>query len=158
MDSTNRLDGDGSVVVRTLKRTDLERLVRIDERWVGRNRRLWLQGKLERALDSDVLVSLGAEIDGTVVGAILGTVQFGEFGRPEPIAVLDTLLVDPDFLRRGVGTSLMAQLLRNLRALRVDIIRTEVGWAEREILDFLAAAGFEPVPRLVLERRVETPR
>lgn len=151
------LEETGPILVRTLHKGDLDRLVRIDERWVGRNRRLWLEGKLYRALESDVLVSLGADVEGMLVGAILGTVQYGEYGRPEPVATLDTLLVDPDYTRRGVGNAILAQLLKNLAALRIERVRTEISWNQQEILAFLAAEGFAPVPRLVLERTVDYP-
>lgn len=99
-------------------------------------------------------ISLGAEIDGTLVGAILGSVQSGEFGQLQPVAILDTILVDPAFERRRVGDTMLAHLLRNLSALRIESIRTEVGWNEQALIRFLAKEGFAPAPRLVLERAV----
>ena len=64
-----------------------------------------------------------------LVGAVLGSLQYGEFGQPEPIAVLDTILVDPGLPRRGVGTALLEQLSRT-RALGIERLRTEVAWDE----------------------------
>ncbi|MEQ1566369.1 MAG: GNAT family N-acetyltransferase [Myxococcota bacterium] len=153
MDDEN-LDDDRGIVVRTLTRADLDRLVRIDQAWSGRNRAKYLEGKLDRALGSDVRVSLGAVIDGILAGAVLGAVHYGEFGQAEPVAVLDTLLVDPGFTRRGIGRAMFDQLLKNLAALRIERIRTEVSWNEQELIAFLAAEGFAPAPRLVLERAV----
>lgn len=145
---------DDIITVRTLIRADLPRLIRIDEAYSGRNRARYLEGKLQRALAADIQVSLGAEIDGVLVGAILGSVHYGEFGLAEPIAILDTLLVDPHRARQGVGRSMLDQLVKNLQALRIERIRTEVGWNEHDLVRFLAGSGFEPVPRLVLERTV----
>jgi predicted N-acetyltransferase YhbS len=138
--------------VRVLTPADLDRIVSIDQALTGRNRRAWYERKLTRALSgSDVRISLGAVVDGILVGALLGEVQYGEFGQPEPVALLDTLLVDRGFARRGVGRALFDQLLKNLSALRIEKIRTEVGWTEQELVAFLAHAGFAPAPRLVLE-------
>lgn len=154
MDPDENLDDDHGVVVRNLTSGDLDRLVRMDQAHSGRNRARFLAGKLERALGSDVRISLGAVVDGTLVGAVLGTVHYGEFGLAEPVAILDTLLVDRDQQRRGLGRAMMDQLVKNLAALRIERIRTEVAWNEHQLVGFLASAGFTPAPRLVLERSV----
>jgi GNAT superfamily N-acetyltransferase len=144
-------DGDG-VIVRTLTAADAARLVRIDQEITGRNRTEWYEGKLKRALvESDIRISLGAEKDGQLVGAVLGALHYGEFGQPEPVAVLDTILVDPDVRGHGIGTALFDQLARNLCALGIHRLRTEVGWDEHELNRFLGHRGFVPAPRLVLE-------
>lgn len=153
-DIDQNLDDDHGVVVRTLTKDDLDRLVRMDQQHSGRNRSRFLAGKLERALGSDVRISLGAVVDGALVGAVMGTVHYGEFGLAEPIAILDTLLVDRGQQRRGIGRAMLDQLMKNLAALRIERVRTEVGWNEQPLIGFLAAAGFAPAPRLVLERGV----
>ncbi|MCK6506658.1 GNAT family N-acetyltransferase [Myxococcota bacterium] len=141
--------------IRTLTAGDLDRLVAIDERHTGRRRATWFQARLSRALqDSAVRVSLGAEVDGTLVGAVLGEVQYGEYGVAEPVAVLDTLLVDPTFAGQGIGATLLEHLSRNLRALNIERIRTEVAWDQQHILAFLAHSGFVPAQRLVLEKGI----
>jgi GNAT superfamily N-acetyltransferase len=147
--------GSGEAVVRALKAEDCGRLVRMDQEISGRNRRAWYEGKIRRALEeADVRISLGADIDGVLVGALLGSVHYGEFGLPEPVAILDTVLVDPGFARRGIATAMLRQLLLNLSALRIERLRTEVAWNEFDLTEFFAKAGFVPVPRLVLELRV----
>ncbi len=144
------------VNVRGLRPGDLDRIVEIDRRLTGRNRRTWFTGKLQRALaEADVNISLGAEAGGLLAGCLMGAVHFGEFGLPEPVAVLDTILVDPGFARRGIGRAMVTQLVRNLAALRVERVRTEVGWQEQELISFMARIGFSPAPRLVLELGVE---
>jgi GNAT superfamily N-acetyltransferase len=143
------------ITVRTLDARDGARLVRIDEAITGRRRQAWFEGRLKRALaESDLVISLGAEIDGLLVGAMLGSLHYGEFGRPEPVAELDTVLVDRAFSRRGVAKALLRQLAKNMRGLRIERIRTQVEWSDAELLGFFAHSGFAPVPRLVLEMDV----
>lgn len=147
---------DPGVVIRNLRPDDCSRLVAIDEQITGRSRRVWYEGKLKRALEeSDVRVSLGAESKGMLVGAMLAAVHFGEFGLTEPVAVLDTVLVDPTFERQGVARALFGQLMLNLRGLRIERLRTEVAWDNHELVSFFAKMGFRPVPRMVLETDVQ---
>jgi GNAT superfamily N-acetyltransferase len=146
---------DLDIVIRTLTLDDLSSLVRIDRQITGRSRHAWYEGKLERALQgSDVQISLGAERRGLLIGAMLGSLHYGEFGQPEPVAVLDTVLVDREFGGQGVATALLEQLVKNLHALRIERLRTEVAWDDRELMAFFGKKGFVPIPRLVLEADV----
>jgi len=150
--------GGDELTIRALRLADCARLVTMDFQASGRKRPAWYDGKIQRALsDTDVNISLGAEMDGTLVGALLGSVHYGEFGQLEPVAVLDTILVDRAFARRGIATALLDQLLLNLSGLRIERLRTEVAWSELELLGFFGRSGFTPVPRLVLERAVTVP-
>jgi GNAT superfamily N-acetyltransferase len=143
------------IPVRAMKQGDLAALIAIDRRITGRDRSDYFARKLEEALhESDVRVSLVAEQDGAVVGFIMARVDFGEFGRFEPTAVMDTIGVDPDWHDRGVGRALLSQLLVNLGTLRVERIRTEIAWRDRDLLGFLDHCGFLPAQQLCFERPV----
>ena len=80
--------------------------------------------------------------------------DLGDFGRTEPVAVLDTIGVDPAYGHRGVGHALVSQLFANLGALRVDRVETVVTLAERPLLGFLHDAGFRRSRRLAFVRQV----
>lgn len=155
MDTTDLEHDEPGLTIRTLRASDLPRLARIDQAWLGRNRSKYLEDKLQRALSAGVQISLGAESDGQLVGAMLGAVHYGEFGLPEPVAVLDTILVDKAWTGKHIGAKMMEQLVKNLRGLRIERLRTEVAWTEMSLLGFLAHEGFVPTPRLVLEKVIE---
>ena len=143
------------IPVRAMQARDLAALIAIDRRITGRERSDYFAGKLEEALhESDVRVSLVAEQDGVVVGFIMARVDFGEFGRFEPVAVMDTIGVDPDWQDRGVGRALLSQLLMNLATLRVERIRTDVAWRDRDLLGFLDRCSFLPAQQLFFERPI----
>ena len=72
----------------------------------------------------------------------------------EPTAVMDTIGVDPDYRDQGVGRALLSQLLINLATLRVERIRTELGWNEHDLLQFLNACGFRPAQTLCLQHAI----
>jgi ribosomal protein S18 acetylase RimI-like enzyme len=145
------------IPVRTMIDSDLLALIAIDSRITGRDRSAYFERKLAEALhQSDVRVSLVAERDAGPVGFIMARVDFGEFGHVEPMAVLDTIGVDPDYRDQGVGRALLSQLLINLMTLRVEHIRTEIDWRDREFLGFLDHCGFHPSQLLCFEHALET--
>jgi ribosomal protein S18 acetylase RimI-like enzyme len=141
------------VPVRSMTERDLRAIVTIDRRITGRDRSEYFQRKLDEALhQSDVRVSLVAELDGRPVGFIMAAVNLGEFGRTEPAAVMDTIGVDPDYGRRRIGQALVSQLLANLATLRVEKVLSEVDWSNRELVGFLERCGFLPSSRLTFDR------
>jgi GNAT superfamily N-acetyltransferase len=142
--------------VRTMTLADLDDIVRIDRRITGSDRRDYIAARLAEALEeAGVRVSLTARADGLPVGYLMARADLGDFGRTEPVAVIDTLGVDPGFEHRGIGRSLMSQLFANLGALRVERVETVVPLANLPLLGFLAATGFAPGPRLSFVRRLE---
>lgn len=144
------------VLVRSLNAGDLDALIAIDRRITGHNRTGYYQRKLAETMDeSAVRVSLVAELDGRPAGFVMARVDFGEFGRTEPEAVIDTVGVDPGFARRDIGKAMLSQLLTNLRALQVDDVRTEVRWNDFGLLAFLENCGFVPAQRIAFRRTVE---
>ena len=141
--------------VRSMQEQDLAALIAIDRKATGHDRRTWYERKMREALtQSGVRVSLAAESDGAIVGFIMAGVDFGEFGRTEPEAVMDTIGVAPDFRGQGVGTALMSQLLVNLATLRVERVRTELDWNDFGFIAYLDECGFRPSQRLVVRREI----
>ena len=144
--------------VRSMTPADLDAIVRIDRTITGRDRRDYMAARLAEAMDdTSVRVSLSAHCDGTLVGSLMARADLGDFGRPAPVAVLDTLGVDPDYARRGVGRALVAQLFAQLGALRVERVETVVALRDPALLGFLHAAGFVPAQRLSFTRRLQAP-
>ena len=149
---------EGTCRVRRLRPADLERVIALDALVTGRERSGYFRRKLqENLLETSVEVSLGAEIDGILVGFLLARTWTGEFGVTDTVAVLDTIGVQPGFQGRGVGHALLAQLLVNLRGLRVGALRTEVDWKDQGMIRFFHREGFLPAARLSLDLALAPP-
>ena len=142
-----------SVTVRVLKPEDLDAIVAIDEKITGEPRAEYYRHKLQVASlhDAQINASLVAEAEGRVVGFLMGTLFFGEFGIPDSSAVVDTLGVDPEFQDRGIGSALFDQFRTNMRAAGVEKIYTLVDWKDFGLLKFFGNMGFGPSQRLSLE-------
>jgi predicted N-acetyltransferase YhbS len=141
--------------VRSMTPADLAEIARIDRRIIGRDRSGYIAARLSEAMqDSAIRVSLTARSDGAIVGYLMARADFGDFGRTEPVAVIDTLGVDPGFADRGFGRALMSQLFANLGALRVERVETIVAHNNFALLGFFYGCGFAPSQRLPFVRRL----
>jgi ribosomal protein S18 acetylase RimI-like enzyme len=145
--------GRGGADVRSMTAADLDAIVAIDRRHSGRDRREYLRSRLEEALDDSALrVSLAAIRGGALAGFLMARADHGDFGRTEPVAVLDTIGVDPAQTRQGVARALLTQLFANLAALRIERVETLVTPADRALASFLYTTGFVPSQQLAFVR------
>jgi len=148
-----------SVYVRRLRPSDLDAVVALDAKSVGRRREEYFKLKLAMAMnETGVEVSLAAELDGIFVGFAISRVFYGEFGRSEPAAVLEVIGVEPDFRGRGVARAMLRQLRTNLLGLGVRRIQTEVAWQDQDLMQFFQHEGFTPAPRFCLDLDCEEHR
>lgn len=146
------------VEVRNLKAEDLDWVVRIDSQHSGKQRKEFYKVKLaEVAKDTGVRISLAAYVKGEPAGFLMGRLYYGEFGQPEPVAILDSMGVSTVFTGQKVGAALMRQLEMNLSGLGIERLQTQVEWDQIELLKFFQRAGFKPAARLCLEKPVRRP-
>ncbi len=149
------LDTD-AILVRTMHEKDLHAIVAIDAQATGRRRPSYFELMLQRAIkQASLQISLVAELEGRVVGFLIGSVYYGEFGVVEPTATVDAIGVDQSFRGQRVGKAMMRQLRNNLGALQISTLRTEVDWSDTDLLAFFRSEGFSPAPRLCLETSVD---
>jgi ribosomal protein S18 acetylase RimI-like enzyme len=141
------------VTCRCVERSDLDALVRIERKLTGVDRSGYFNRALAEIFELQGLrVSMVAEQDDLLAGFVMARVDFGEFARLEPVAVLDTLGVDPGFTHRHIASALLSQLLVNLRSLHVDRIRTQVRCDRLDLLGFFHATGFRPGQELAFTK------
>jgi ribosomal protein S18 acetylase RimI-like enzyme len=141
--------------VRSLAPEDLADIARIDHRITGRDRSEYITRLVDEAMrDSAIRVSLAAHLGGSVAGFVMAKVDIGDFGRIEPVAVIDTIGVDPGFAAAGIGTALLSQLFVNLEALHIERVETVVSRENFELLGFFYRAGFGPSRRLAFVKRI----
>ncbi len=147
------------ILVRVMNEHDLQAVVAIDAAASGRRRPRYFELMLERAVKQAALqVSLAAEVDGHVVGFVIASLYYGEYGVSEPTASLDAIGVDPANRGQHVGKALLRQLRLNLSALRVTTLRTEVSWDNFDLLAFFKKERFSLARRLCLECTLDPTR
>jgi ribosomal protein S18 acetylase RimI-like enzyme len=151
------MDGDflRRVSLRPLNSSDVEDIVEIDERILGKRRQSFWKKKV-RAIESNSLpTGLVAELDNKVIGFILGEVSGWEFGVPASVGWIDTIGVDPHYQKRGVAKALMGELIKNFREAGVKNIYTLVNWSDWDLLQFFRRMGFTRGDMINLELKTE---
>lgn len=137
--------------IRSMRADDLDMIIEIDRRITGRTRLPYYERLMTQVMGkTGVRASLVAETEGVVIGFVMARVDYGEFGSTEPVAVLDTIGIRPDYQHEDIGAALVSQLSVNLAGLRIERIRTVVPWDGFDFLRFLATNGFQPAQRLCL--------
>lgn len=143
------------IMVRSLKGEDLAAVVRIDTKLTGFDRSAYYAAKFGEMLDeSGIRVSMAAEDDGIVTGFIMARVDYGEFGKVNKAAAMDTIGVHPAYGGSGIGHALLSQLLINLSTLQVESVRTKVEHENFGLRNFLYGRGFKLSQRLLLTREI----
>jgi predicted N-acetyltransferase YhbS len=139
--------------MRVMRREDIDAVVAIDTLVSKQQRREYYQRKIETVVSNphNINTSLVAELDGRIVGFIMGDVYFGEFGIPETSATIDTIGVHPEYQNRGVAHDLMDQFLTNMKAVGVGKVYTLVNWDDFALEKFFSRHKFVPSKRINLE-------
>jgi len=144
------------VLVRAMTERDLEGVVAIDASSTGRRRPRFFELMLQRAVKlAGMQVSLAAECEGKIVGFLIASLYYGEYGVMEPSASLDTIGIHPSYRGRHVGLALMRQLRMNLGALRITTLRTEISWDDGDLAGFFKNQGFHLSNRICLECSID---
>ena len=96
--------------------------------------------------------SLGAEVDGKLVGFVLGHIRSSEFGVKGKIGWLNVIGVDPEFQGQKIGTTLGTKMIENFKGKGVTKLQTMLNWNQGDLITYLSTLGFEKSPMIVVER------
>lgn len=137
-------DDTTEVRIRPLDELDIDDIVAIDEKIGGEYRPEVWETRVGYYLRRDPEGPVVAEVDGQVIGFMLGEVRSGEFGLEEPTGWIEVLGVDPDHRGQAAGRLMAEVLLEHFRTQGVTRVRTLVDEDMDELRKFFTALGFEP--------------
>ena len=140
--------------VRPLDELDIGSIVAIDEKITGIYRpEVWEQ-RVGYYLRRDPESSQVAEVDGQVVGFMLGDLRAGEFGLEEPSGWIERFGIDPEHRGRDLGKQMFEAVCRHFKDQGAVVIRTLADRKDAGVAGFLDALGFEPSALQALEKRL----
>jgi ribosomal protein S18 acetylase RimI-like enzyme len=128
--------------IRPLTIGDLDAIVEIDRKILGKARRDYWKNKIELPDVRYPLSCLVAEYEKEVIGFIVGEVSGWEFGVPDTFGWISTIGIDPLYQHRGVARKLSQEFIKNLKAIGVSVVYTLVNWNDWDLLKFFHAMGF----------------
>jgi ribosomal protein S18 acetylase RimI-like enzyme len=129
--------------IRPLTLRDLDAIIEIDRKVLGKPREDFWKKRMEQISVTQYPHScLGAELEGKVIGFILGEVSGWEFGVPDTIGWINTIGVDPAYQHLGVAKRLGEEYIKNVKSIGVSLVYTLVNWNDWDLLKFFRAMGF----------------
>ena len=152
-------ESESNLRLRLLREEDIPAIIAIDHAISGRAKPEYWRHKLTPYLleytpdaDSDAgFLARVAEIDGEVVGFMIGDIRKWEFGQPSS-AWITALGVNPNHEGRGVARRLLAEMLNYLREKGFQEVRTIVEWSDGDLLKFFHSMGFLRGPFVELQK------
>ena len=153
--------------IRALTENDLDAVVEIDRKILGKSRRDYWRRKIGYT-DFYPKPALAAVMNGKVVGFIIGYVSGWEFGVPDTVGWIDTVGVDPEYQNRGIGENLFKSLIENFKHTGkeekpeaketeiegVNVVYTMVKWNDWDLLKFFNKMGFGKGEMINLELKI----
>lgn len=145
-------ESDDGLVIRSVRRGDLDQVIAIDATVTGLEKRAYWASVYRRYGSDDpggryFLVALA---EGRVVGFVIGEVRDWEFGSP-PCGWVFAIDVDPQARLSGVGTRLLQAISAGFRRAGVRKLRTIVARDNTLILSFFRSQGLMAGPLISLE-------
>lgn len=145
------------VVIRPLRRADLDAVVDLDASVFGAPRRAYFEHRLATLGQTGPQVhtiGLVAEKAGAIVGLVMGTLTHGEFGFAQVTALIDSLAVRPEHQQRGIGRRLATTFLEESAAQGATEAYTLVNWNSWDLLRFFDSLGFALASTVPLRRSI----
>lgn len=151
------------VKIQPLSLDNIKDIVRIEKRIEGKlgiineERMEYLKEATRYNIErSDPMMSLGAVLDGEIVGFIIGEIRIWEFGIGERTGWIRILGVDPDFQRRGIGRKLGEALLEHFERRGIKRVRTMAEWYTGDLISFFRSLGFNMLNMIPLEKELHS--
>ena len=146
------------VSIRPMRQTDLSIVVELDAHVFGSSRPAYFERRLVvlDSADSETrAIFLVAIYQDQVIGFVMGTLAYGEFGLTQVTAILDSIAVHPGYQHQGIGQKLAEAFMKQSAKQGASAIYTLVNWDNWTLLKVFRALGFELASTIPLERRID---
>lgn len=132
---------------------DCDAVTQIDFSLLGKERREYWENKIKR-IEELGIPSLAAEIDGKVIGFILGKASDREYGIPENVGLIDTIGVEKAWQKKGISQLMFKEMYSILKKLGVDSIYVFVDRKQMDLVKFFDRMGFVKGDMFSMELKV----
>jgi predicted N-acetyltransferase YhbS len=146
------------VSIRPMRQADLALVVELDAHAFGSARPAYFERRLAVLDAADAgtrAIFLVAVYRDQVIGFVMGTLAYGEFGLTQVTAILDSIAVHPHYQHQGVGQQLTEAFIKQSARQGASAVYTLVNWDNWTLLKVFHALGFVLASTIPLERRID---
>jgi ribosomal protein S18 acetylase RimI-like enzyme len=146
------------VSIRAMERADLAVVVELDAQVFGVKRAAYFERRLAAINENDAdacLIFLVANYQGSVIGFVIGTLAYGEFGLTQVTALLDSIAVHPCYQQQGLGRQLIDAFIERSTLQGAAAVYTLVNWDNWTLLKTFHSLGFVLASTIPLERQID---
>ena len=157
-DTTSTKLNRQEVFIRPMRYADLAVVVELDAHAFGSARPSYFERRLTvlDTADADTrTIFLVAVYRDQVIGFVMGTLAYGEFGLTQVTAILDSIAVHPHYQRQGIGQQLTEAFIKQSARQGASAVYTLVNWDNWTLLKVFHALGFVLASTIPLERRID---
>ena len=137
---------ENKVVIREITEDDLEAILELDRKIVGKERSVTYKNPIGNYLGGDFGLSFVAVDNNKIAGFVMGQLEGPGKGWIQAIAI------DPEYRRKDVGASLVKALLARYKSKGIDTVHIASSWRDSGMLSFLGSLGFTRGDMVELEK------
>lgn len=126
----------GKVEIREITEDDLDAVLELDRKIVGKERSVTYKNPIGTYLGGDFGLSFVAVDNKKVVGFVMGQLEGPGKGWIQAIAI------DPDYRRQDIGAELVKALLARYKSRGIEAVHIAANWRDTGMLSFLSSLGF----------------
>jgi ribosomal-protein-alanine N-acetyltransferase len=130
-----------TVNIRRMMRSDIDTVLDIDRKTGGGRGLITYKDMVAVDPGGALDLSFVSEVDGKVVGFILARLTYAGVPFVE-VAVIQAIVVDPDYQRRGIASRLVNALLSYCHAEGINTIRAVLEERNADLKRFFQRLGF----------------
>jgi len=130
------------LIVRELREEDIEEVVRIHGVITQKPSPEVVKELLRENLEKSRGIGFVAEIDGRVLGFMMGEIKLGSFGVGQSFWI-EMMAVDPKHMGAGIGHAVGERVFEFCKSKGVFDVYTAVRWDSGDILSFFKTLGFD---------------
>jgi ribosomal protein S18 acetylase RimI-like enzyme len=136
----------GKVEIREIMEEDLEAILELDRKLIGKQRAITYRNPIGTYLGGDFGLSFVAVDNKKIVGFVMGQIEGPGKGW------IQTMAVDPEYRRHKIGIKLVEALLARFRSKGIDTVHIAASWRDAGMLSFLNSLGFTRGDMVQLEK------
>ncbi len=131
--------------IREIDKKDLGSLIKLyQEFWGDKSNLENMQNLYDELIKNPDYIILCAEIEQKVVGTLMGIVCYELYGECKPFIVMENLVIDSNYRKKGIAKSLLTELEKIAKSKKCSQIQFITEKNRNDAISFYTAMGFNP--------------